>query len=87
MTTPTKRDEAWHAVLETAVATGDDAFDSPAVLDTVDELGLDVSERTVRKTLRVMVDLGHLERSDEVNTLQGEYATYSLKPEVSAGEP
>lgn len=49
--------------------------------------GLDVSERTVRNTLRVMVDLGHLERDDDVNPLQGEHATYQLKPEVSAGEP
>lgn len=87
MTTPTKRDEAWHAVLETAVATGDEAFDSPDVLDTVDQLGLDVSERTVRKTLRVMVEFGHLKRSDEVNTLQGEHATYRLNREVLAGEP
>lgn len=87
MTTPTKRDEAWHAVLETAVATGDEAFDSPDVLDTVDELALDVSESTVRKTLRVMVDFGHLERDDQVNSLQGEHATYRLNAGVSDGEP
>jgi len=78
MSNPTKRDQAWHAVLETAVATGDEPFDSTDVLDTVDELDLDVAERTVRNTLRVMVDLGHLERKDEVNTFQGEHATYRL---------
>lgn len=87
MSAPTKRDEAWHAVLETAVATGDESFDSPDVLDTVDELGLDVSERTVRKTLRVMVEFGHLDRDCQVNTLQGEHATYRLNAGVSDGEP
>jgi hypothetical protein len=37
MSAPTKRDEAWHAVLETAIATDAEAFDSPDVLDTVDD--------------------------------------------------
>ena len=53
------------------------------VLDTVDELDLDVPERTVRNTLRVMVDLGHLDRDDDVNPLQGEHATYQLNAGVS----
>lgn len=87
MSSPTLRDEAWHAALETAVATGldgADAFDSADVFGTVDDLGLDVSERTVRKTLRVMVDFGYLERVDETaNTPKGEHATYRLNAEVS----
>jgi len=69
MSSPTRRDEAWHAILVTATEVGlDDSFDVDAAGSTADELELGVSDRTIRKALTVMTDLGYLK---EIET--GEY--------------
>lgn len=65
MSSPTRRDEAWHAALVTACEAGlDDDFNAVDVDETGDELGVEVAIRTIRKTLRVMVDFGYLEDLD-----------------------
>ena len=65
MSSPTRRDAAWHATLVTATETGlDDTFDADAVLATADELDVQVAGRTIRKALRVMVDFGYLREPD-----------------------
>lgn len=69
MTSPTRRDEAWHAALVTATETGlDDTFTREDVLATADELGVKVAARTIGKALRVMVDFGYLRQPEK-----GEY--------------
>lgn len=65
MSRPTRRDEAWHAALVTATETGlDDTFGVDDVVETADDLGLDVARRTIRKTARVMVDFGYIRERD-----------------------
>jgi predicted transcriptional regulator of viral defense system len=65
MSRPTRRDEAWHAVLVTASESGlEDSFDADDVVVTADELDVEVAERTIRKALRVMVDFGYLRELD-----------------------
>lgn len=62
MTSPTRRDEAWHAIIATATETGhDDVFGAEDVISTARDNGLEVASRTVRKTLRVMVEWDYLE--------------------------
>lgn len=79
MSSPTRRDEAWHAILTTCAETGvQDTFKKGDVADVADELGLGVSERTIIKALGVMVDFGYLQREEEQRA-------YRLDPSVVAG--
>lgn len=61
MTSPTRRDEAWHAALITATETGlDDTFGADDVVETADEIDVQVARRTILKALSVMEDFGYL---------------------------
>jgi predicted transcriptional regulator of viral defense system len=62
---PRNRDRAWHAVLVTAQqarARGARTFTTSDVHDTVDDLGLDVTDRTLRRTVAAMTEFGYLYR-------------------------
>lgn len=61
MTTVTRRDEAWHAIIMTAIEAGKaGTFRLGDVMETAGELDCAVSQRTVIKVLRIMEDLGYL---------------------------
>jgi predicted transcriptional regulator of viral defense system len=85
VTSPTRRDEAWHATLITATETGlDSTFDADDVATTADELDVAVSERTIRKALSVMVDFGYLQEIEP-----GEYRADKtfIEDVTEAGKP
>ena len=66
MTSPTRRDEAWHAILVTATDVGlDDTFARDDVLATADDIGVNPAGRTITKALRVMVDFGYLREASK----------------------
>lgn len=59
------RDEAWHAVLVAAYRArehGALTFTAGDVQDVVDDLGLEVADRTLRRTIGTMADFGYLQR-------------------------
>lgn len=88
MPRPTRRDEAWHAILVTVAETSfGDTFDVDDVLATAEDHDLDVAERTIRKALNVMVDFEYLhERDPGVYVLDGTFANAVAQPTFREGE-
>lgn len=65
MTDVTRRDEAWHAAIMTAVEAGQAGhFRMDDVIETAREAGCEVSDRTITKVVAVMCQLGYIEERD-----------------------
>lgn len=60
MTKPTRRDETWHAALVTA--SEQSIFGIDDVVDTGEDLGVDVTNRTARKVVSSMTTFGYVEK-------------------------
>lgn len=70
LTSVTRRDEAWHAVIITAVETGKTGtFRLRDVVENARALECAVSRRTIMKVIAIMVELGYLDERD-----RGRYA-------------